>query len=227
MTEPTPISSIPPETVTGGDDSLPPDPLLQSGTYIDADSTPNKDAPLVDRHVSDLPETTPEMTAAEETVTPVKKQSRSAEVNVERPSWLPESWKVETRVRTSGATAGTVDRYYYEPVSGRKFRSKNEVQYFLETGGKRKKGNTSGDATTPPETTPNSKKQKKSASKTKKITSFYFDSANPPQSMCWIQTDSYADTWAASCNGSMVPETRKQEWAAVFSTVSHLRRRKV
>ncbi|KAJ8552021.1 hypothetical protein K7X08_028464 [Anisodus acutangulus] len=222
MTEAAAVSSTPPETFTGAD-CLPPDPLLQSGTYIDAETTtPNKG------NVSDLPpatvETTTEASVTDETVTPLRKNNRSVEVNVERPSWLPESWKLETKVRASGATAGTVDRYYYEPVSGCKFRSKNEVLYFLETGGKRKKGTPGSDAT-PSETTPNSKKQKKSGSKAKKITSFYFDSANPPQSVCWVQTDSSADTWAPSCNGSMIPGSRKQEWDAVFSSVSQLRRR--
>ncbi|KAJ8558435.1 hypothetical protein K7X08_005201 [Anisodus acutangulus] len=240
-------SSITPETVTGGDfldNCLPQDPLLQSGTYIDADTTTSNkgvlDKPNVNAsNLAPAPvtapapeETPPELTmpasATTETVTPLRNPNRSVEVNVERPSWLPESWKFETKVRASGATAGTVDRYYYEPVSGRKFRSKNEVLYFLETGGKRKKGTPGGDATLllqPSETTPSSKKQKKSGSKAKKITSFYFDSANPPQSVCWVQTDSSADTWAPSCNGSMVPGSRKQEWDAVFSSVSQLRRR--
>jgi hypothetical protein len=31
-------------------------------------------------------------------------------------------------------------QYYFDPVSSRRFRSKNEVLYFLETGTKRKKG---------------------------------------------------------------------------------------
>ncbi|MCD7462721.1 hypothetical protein HAX54_049256 [Datura stramonium] len=253
MTEAAPVSSIPTETVNGGefrDDCLPSDPLLQSGTYIDAESnvsvettTPNKGVPD-EGNASDLApapaataaaaavavavaaESTLEMqitVSKAETVTPQRRQNRSVDVNAERPSWLPDNWNIETRVRTSGATAGTVDRYYHEPGSGRKFRSKNEVLYFLETG-KRKKANTGSDPTTPSDTT-SGKKQKKSGSKTKKVTSFYFDSVNPPHSVCWVQTDSNADTWAASCNGSMVPEGRKQEWDAVFSSVSQLRRR--
>ncbi|XP_019251227.1 PREDICTED: uncharacterized protein LOC109230157 [Nicotiana attenuata] len=116
-------------------------------------------------------------------------------------------------------------QYFFEPVSGRKFRSKVEVLYFLETGGKRKKGNTGSEAT--PSETSKSQKQKKGGSKTQKITSFYFDSGNPPHSVCWVQTDGFADTWAPSCNGGMIPERRRQEWVAVFSSVSQLRRRNV
>ncbi|NP_001316316.1 methyl-CpG-binding domain-containing protein 5 [Solanum lycopersicum] len=242
MTEAASVSSIPPATVTGDDfrdDSLPRDPLLQSGTYIDAesnvDTTPNKGVRPNAGNVPDLTpapaEGTQEIQSVDtvaQTVTPLRYGSRSAEVSVERPTWLPESWRFEAKVRTSGATAGTVDRYYYEPVTGSKFRSKTEVLYFLETGGKRKKAITgttgSGTDATPSETPP-IKKQKKSISKTKKVTSFYFDSGNPPQSVCWVQTDTSADTWTPSCNGSVVPGTRKQEWDAVFLSVSKLKRR--
>lgn len=232
------VSSIPSETVHGGDirddGGIPPDPLLQSGTYIDVETaTPNKEVPGEEK-VADLAPATEEskmemqtVVPEAENVTPVRRASRSMEVNVERPSWLPEDWRFETKVRTNGATAGTVDRYYYEPVSGAKFRSKAEVLYFLETGGKRKKANTGTGSDATPSETPNSKKQKKSSSKKekKKSTDFYFDSGNPPQSVCWIQTDSSADTWAASCNGNMVPDSQKQQWDAVYSTVSKLRRR--
>lgn len=243
MTEAAAVSSVPPVTVTGGefrDESLPADPLLQTGTYIDAESnvsvettTPSKGVvPEEERNVPDLTpapaesaQETQNTPSAVETAPPPRYGSRSMEVSVERPSWLPMDWRFEAKVRTSGATAGTVDRYYYEPVSGSKFRSKTEVLYFLETGGKRKKANpgSGGDAT--PSETPPSKKQKKSVSKTKKITSFYFDSATPPQSVCWVQTDTSADTWTPYCNGGMVPGNRRQEWDAVFSSVSKLKRR--
>ncbi|XP_055814626.1 methyl-CpG-binding domain-containing protein 5-like [Solanum dulcamara] len=142
----------------------------------------------------------------------------------ERPSWLPENWKFQAVLRTSGATAGIIDKYYYEPISGNKFRSKNEVLYFLETGGKRKKESTKSSSTvSTPSEIPESKKRK-SNSKTKKVsTPFYFDSANPPESVCWNQTDSYEDTWEASINGYMISEIEKQEWDAVFTSVSKLK----
>ncbi|CAN4119181.1 unnamed protein product [Withania somnifera] len=221
------IAAIPTATVHGGDnrdESLTPDPLLHSGTYIDVETAPpNKGEGKVSDLAPSTEESTPEVKRAvteAENVTPVRRVSRSTEVNVERPSWLPEDWKFETRVRTNGATAGLVDRYYYEPVSGSKFRSKAEVLYFLETGGKRKKGSTGtgGDVTQKTEEERLKKEKRKS-------TDFYFDSANPPQSVCWIQMDSSADTWAPSVNGSMVPSTRKQEWDAVYSSISKLRRR--
>ncbi|PHT25527.1 hypothetical protein CQW23_34846 [Capsicum baccatum] len=114
---------------------------------------------------------------------------------------------------------GVAPEYYYEPVSGKKFRSMPEVLRFLKTGSLRKKS-TGGDAT--PSETPNSKKQKKRCSKKEKnkTTSFYSDCLNPPQSVCWALTDSSADTWAPFVHGNMVPEGQRQEWDAVFSTVS-------
>lgn len=71
--------------------------------------------------------------------------------------------------------------------------------------------------------TPQSKKQK-NGSKTKKVAPFHFEFANPPESVSWVQTDSNEDTWKPFVDGSMVPETQKQEWDAVFSSVSKLKR---
>ncbi|KAK4709207.1 hypothetical protein R3W88_030132 [Solanum pinnatisectum] len=76
-----------------------------------------------------------------------------------------------------------------------------------------------------PSETPQSKKQK-SGSKTKKVTPFHFDSAYPPESVSWVQTDSNEDTWKPFVDGSMVPETQKQEWDAIFSSVLKLKRGK-
>ncbi|MCO5551800.1 hypothetical protein L7F22_005302 [Adiantum nelumboides] len=50
------------------------------------------------------------------------------------PAWLPPGWITEVQTRRSGTTAGTRDKYYKDLVSGRRFRSKNEVIYYLQTG---------------------------------------------------------------------------------------------
>ncbi|KAM3398834.1 methyl-CpG-binding domain-containing protein 5 [Capsicum galapagoense] len=55
--------------------------------------------------------------------------------------------------------------YYYEPVLATRFRSKPEVLYFLETGGKRKKS-TGGDAT--PSETPVARNRRRAARRKKK-----------------------------------------------------------
>lgn len=46
------------------------------------------------------------------------------------PPWLPEGWTAVLRTRESGSK----DKYYVDPVSQRRFRSKTEVNYFLQTG---------------------------------------------------------------------------------------------
>ncbi|KAH0728443.1 methyl-CpG-binding domain-containing protein 5-like [Solanum tuberosum] len=125
----------------------------------------------------------------------------------ERPSWLPEDWKFKSVVRMGGATAGLTDHYYYEPLSGKRFRSKIAVLDFLKTGTKRKKG----DSETP-----------KAKNKEEDGTSFFFDSANPPESVCWTLTDSNEDTWKPSIDGDMISEMEKQQWDVVFSSVSKL-----
>ncbi|PHT69072.1 hypothetical protein T459_28559 [Capsicum annuum] len=232
MTGPAVAGTITPVTVTGGDDGIPPHSLLQSETYISAETNarfetakPNKADFVVEKgkevdlatSVSVESESKMEvqmMKPVADTVTPVHKVNRSVEVNVKRPSWLSEDWKFERKFRTNGASAGTVDnilQYYYEPVSGKKFRSMPEVLRFLKTGSMHKKS-TGGDAT--PSETPNSKKQKKSCLKKEKnkIISFFRHRA--------VLTDSSADTWAPFVHGNMVPEGQRQEWDAVFLTVS-------
>ncbi|RZC78764.1 hypothetical protein C5167_002953 [Papaver somniferum] len=58
-----------------------------------------------------------------------------------RLDWLPEGWEIEQKERKNGASAGNFDKYYVEPAQEgrrrRKFRSKNEVLEFLETGRRR------------------------------------------------------------------------------------------
>ncbi|PHT69070.1 hypothetical protein T459_28557 [Capsicum annuum] len=114
-------------TITGGDDGIPPDLLLQSETHISSKTNarfetakPNKADFVVEEGkkvnlatpVSVESESKMEVQTTEsvaETVTPVQKVNRSVEVNIKRPSWLPEDWKFEKKVRTNGASAGAVD----------------------------------------------------------------------------------------------------------------------
>ncbi|XP_073142330.1 methyl-CpG-binding domain-containing protein 6-like [Henckelia pumila] len=78
----------------------------------------------------------PDDDLAEPTTKVVKR--RSMEEMAKKPEWLPEDWKIDLRVRTSGASTGLIDRYFFDP-SGRKFRSKHEVLHFLGTGKKLKR----------------------------------------------------------------------------------------
>ncbi|XP_038722497.1 methyl-CpG-binding domain protein 4-like isoform X1 [Tripterygium wilfordii] len=57
------------------------------------------------------------------------RRGRRPETN-QRPPWLPEGWRIMTKTRQNGSSAGHVDKYYVRP-DGKKFRSKKEVEDYL------------------------------------------------------------------------------------------------
>ncbi|KAG8387462.1 hypothetical protein BUALT_Bualt02G0023800 [Buddleja alternifolia] len=170
------------------DDPIQPDPLLDSGAFIDAgrndaaaaevpehEQTPNVEfKPGEVIRAIPISMVAPSDGSGDDTPKPAAAVRKNAE---ERPTWLPENWSFYVKVRASGASAGTTDRYYVEPSGQRRFRSKNEVLRFIETGTKPKKRKSvsetdaqvsknysflepSGNSVTP--------KQKKSGAKSKK-----------------------------------------------------------
>lgn len=50
---------------------------------------------------------------------------------VDSPEWLPKGWLTEVKTRDNGRKR---DKYYFDPISNRRFRTKREVFCFLETG---------------------------------------------------------------------------------------------
>ncbi|KAJ0084871.1 hypothetical protein Patl1_30925 [Pistacia atlantica] len=198
---------------------FPPDPLLKSGSFITANSptptpTPNPTTTT----------TTATATAASTTTksqsTPSKRRPPTAPPP-ETPEWLPPGWLVEDRVRSSGATAGLIDRYYFDPSSARRFRSKKEVLYFLETGTprKRKKGAENSNADVD-----------KSGTKGKTVPAppmpapapapSNFDYCNAPEKIQWVLTKTSEDTWTPFIGKDKVPENTKREWAVAFTFLS-------
>ncbi|KAI3756617.1 hypothetical protein L1987_56439 [Smallanthus sonchifolius] len=173
-----------------------PDPLLGSGSFID----PNNGG---DKSASKEPE--------------ISTNSDPLLQKYGRPTWLPEDWDMILRKRTSGATEGTVDRYYISP-SGRRLRSKNEVMTFLETGSKRKKPPTPSSVETPPKSTGPQTKKKTSARK-KVHAAFTFDFKNPPEKVSWCLSYASEDVWSPSIGDWTIPLATKQEWSAVFNHV--------
>ncbi|KAE8678913.1 Detected protein of confused Function [Hibiscus syriacus] len=195
---------------------LPSDPLLKHGAFIDANGqsqSPNltkiRSGSIPNGAQPDTPEPAP--------VNSSSSADPKAKRRVVAPeSWLPPGWLIEDRVRSSGATAGLVDKYYVEPSSGRKFRSKKEVLYFLETGStpyKRKKG--SDASSSEGLSTGNSlgNKQNKPDKKPKPLN---FDFVNVPEKVDWLLTDACADYWTAVLGNEPVPESTRQDWAAAF-----------
>ncbi|CAA0824317.1 Methyl-CpG-binding domain-containing protein 5 [Striga hermonthica] len=179
---------------------LPADPLLGSDSVVEPDCVEPETAAPEQKQEEQVPEEEEEeqvpnvefdpavaiaaqpismLRPGEEPVSVEKTpRRRSMEEMSVRPSWLPEDWEMSLRVRASGNSAGFIDRYYIEPTGHRKFRSKNEVLHFLETGSKRKRRSTSGAASAPSE---NSGKQNKSSKKGKKSAAVKPDAAAPPQ----------------------------------------------
>ncbi|PIN02827.1 hypothetical protein CDL12_24662 [Handroanthus impetiginosus] len=184
LPNPVPQPQDPPEKLSGAsEDAVPPDPLLESGSYIDPGS--NDSGAEFSEHqqneqnqnvkfkpgsviaATPISMVAPSGGSPEAKPTPRPAARRSMEEMAKRPSWLPEDWKIDLKVRTSGATAGLIDRYYIEPSGQRKFRSKNEVLQFLETGGTPKRKLNSGADDTPSGSS-GKQKQKKSRAKQEK-----------------------------------------------------------
>ncbi|KAL8162466.1 hypothetical protein V2J09_013955 [Rumex salicifolius] len=194
-------------------ENLPPDPLLKQGAFIDLDNsnfpdpTPMPAEPSTPVHYSSGAGATSDATPRTNPLNP----------DSEAPDWLPPGWQVEFRVRTSGATAGHKDKYYYCPDSNRRFRSKKEVMSFLETGkvGSKKK---KGDGLDGENTQSNTKRKKAVASRAS-VDNFKFNDV--PAKVKWVLTDAYEGLWSPLVNGvDRVSELEKQDWAAAYRYLS-------
>ncbi|KAK1430489.1 hypothetical protein QVD17_13266 [Tagetes erecta] len=176
-----------------------PDPLLGSGSFIDpSNGGDNKSTSAASK----------EATAEDETDPLLLKYGR--------PTWLPDDWGMKLKKRTSGATEGTVDRYYISP-SGQRLRSKNEVLNFIETGSKRKKPSAASSDDATPKATPPTKK--KTSARKKVHAAFTFDFKNPPEKVSWCLNYATDDVWSPTIGNWTIPSATKQEWAAVFDHV--------
>ncbi|KAG6762161.1 hypothetical protein POTOM_032648 [Populus tomentosa] len=233
------------------------DVLLQNGSVID----PNTRTTAVETL------TRPNNKGNQQPVTPVRAKRRSSEMTIVT-SWLPPGWVVEDRIRTSGVTAGTVDKekggraqlmtwlhgllpqssnavsnslcsgsgmltnshihYYIDPASGRKFRSKKDVQYYLETGTLKKKGKLTENSDADTNSAGNLKGDKnKSAANTS--FALNFDSFNVPERTEWVLANANEDTWIPFIDGKKVPLYDKEQWDFAFAsltTSSHGKRKR-
>ncbi|KAJ8623854.1 hypothetical protein MRB53_032384 [Persea americana] len=82
--------------------------------------------PTVTGDVGSEPSTVPPETSK------TLKRCPTVKISEDRPEWLPEGWAMEVRERTSMKWEGVRDRYYYDPTNHHRFRSKKEVERFLE-----------------------------------------------------------------------------------------------
>ncbi|KAE8656812.1 Detected protein of confused Function [Hibiscus syriacus] len=200
---------------------LPSDPLLRPGAFIDANAQ-NQSA-----ESSETPPngSTPNGAQSETPVqgldiSPSSAESKGKRRLVPTETWLPTGWLIEDRVRSSGATAGLVDKYYVDPFSGRKFRSKKEVLYYLETGmppPKKKKGTETSGSEDAGRGNSGGKKQKKPDKKSKPLN---FDFVNMPQKVDWLLTNASEDFWIPFFGDGQVAEPTRQDWDAAFVFVT-------
>ncbi|XP_050140976.1 methyl-CpG-binding domain-containing protein 5-like [Malus sylvestris] len=201
----------------------PHDPLLRPGSFIDATTTAttsNGRTPIQTKNPHKAPQQSnrSEPGAGAESTEGGAGRAKRKGVSEPLENWLPPGWSVQEKVRSSGLTAGSTDRYYFDPVSGRRFRSKIEVLRFLETGTtkKAKTENASADKTSVEGS--GSQKQKKSSTKPKN-SALNFDYTDVPEKVEWALTDSSGQSWTPFIDNKKVPESTSKEWAAAFALV--------
>ncbi|XP_057483113.1 methyl-CpG-binding domain-containing protein 7 [Actinidia eriantha] len=124
------------------------------------------------------------------------------------PFTLPEGWIVEEVPRKCN---GYADKYYYEPGTGRKFRSLISVERYLAE---------EGDNAPLSQLFKLDSRVKNFGSRKKvfkeKVNSSMSDSVEPPAKINWVLADPGGSTWNAFSGDSMVPEPVKQRWANRF-----------
>ncbi|CAK9163763.1 unnamed protein product [Ilex paraguariensis] len=104
-----------PEPKHSAGEQFPPDPLLGPGEFIDVDTGNRADQNGVVDHTEPnrvKPPDSSEPTTTTTATTPQRRRRAREDVAAmaERPAWLPDDWKIDMRIRSSGATAGLIDR---------------------------------------------------------------------------------------------------------------------
>lgn len=143
---------------------------------------------------------------------------------------LPADWVVKDFPRSNLKYSGRTDKYYYEPETGRQFRSLISVERYL-TGTSAPKclqNSASQKIISNYESSENSGSQNKiiPSSKKKTISSHEaktssFDLGKPPLKIRWV-LQGPGDAWCPLMGGLMVPDSEKQQWAKIFvSTVKY------
>ncbi|KAI4385997.1 hypothetical protein MLD38_003973 [Melastoma candidum] len=215
----------------------PGDPLLKSGRFLDSAEScdPETPAPGTPKHRGDSSSNGAGVAAdpvsgkaIDSSGTEVAEAAGSATLEdskgrrrirspADAPDWLPKGWIVEDRVRTSGATAGSIDKYYTDPVTRQVFRSKNEVLHYVETGTrlKRKKNVDGPDGERMDVVSSGGRRQKKAAP----LPPPSFDFDNVP-TVTWVLEDSSNDSWVPHMDDHEVPKPVQQQWSSAFSWIT-------
>ncbi|KAJ0245962.1 Methyl-CpG-binding domain-containing protein 6 [Hirschfeldia incana] len=211
---------------------FPPDPLLSTGSFI---SSPTTTTAAADGGTLGGNSTTqPPIQGGSEAirrsneVNPSPDNSESKSRKRAAPgdsSWLPPGWRVEDKVRTSGATAGSVDKYYLEPITGRKFRSRTEVLYYLEHGTTPKKGSKKAKNTGSISGHLEGKGRNKSIRKAKELAPpplqpLNFDFESVPEKVSWCMENAGEEAWTPFVGDGKVQESMRRDWCTAFTVIT-------
>ncbi|VVB16585.1 unnamed protein product [Arabis nemorensis] len=213
---------------------FPPDPLLASGSFISSDTTAGDSSanrrPIqgVTRVIGSgqnvrigMPKGTDQVHQSPGN-SAQRAESKSRKRAAPGDNWLPPGWKVEDKIRTSGATAGSVDKYYYEPVTGQRFRSRNEVLYYLEHGtskkGARKAANT--DFRSDQFEGQGSKKSVRKAKEPPPPPPLNFDFESPPEKVSWAMTKAGEEAWTPFIGDDKVQDSVRRDWVTAFTVIT-------
>ena len=112
---------------------FPPDPLLSTGSFISS-PTPAADGALGSSATQPPIQGGSEAIGMSDQVNPSPANSESKSRKRSAPldnSWLPPGWRVEDKVRASGATAGSVDKVYIYQISSPKVPRRSSNCGFL------------------------------------------------------------------------------------------------
>ncbi|XAR60542.1 hypothetical protein NMG60_11033961 [Bertholletia excelsa] len=118
---------------------------------------------------------------------------------------LPDGWIVEEVPRRRDST---VDKYYYEPGTGRRFRSLVSVERYLAE---------EGDYNAPLSQLFKLKNRVKNSGSVNKAKTSTSNFAEPPAKINWVLADSGGSKWNPFLGESMVPAPVKQQWATKFN----------
>lgn len=205
---------------------FPPDPLLSTGSFISSPTTAG-DGTLGGG-------TQPPIQGGSEAIgrsdqvnpSPDNSESKSRKRSAPLDNWLPPGWRVEDKVRTSGATAGTVDKYYLEPITGRKFRSRTEVLYYLEHGTTPKKGSKKAKNTVSSSGHLEAKGRNKSSRKAKEppplppLPPLKFDFEDAPEKVSWCMENAGEEAWTPFIGDGRVQDSVRRDWCTAFTVIT-------
>ncbi|CAL9244241.1 unnamed protein product [Arabidopsis halleri] len=140
-------------------------------------------------------------------------------------NWLPPGWRVEDKIRTSGATAGSVDKYYYEPNTGRKFRSRTEVLYYLEHGTSKRGGAKKVENTDFQSDLFEGQGSNRASRKAKEPPPppppLDFDFKNPPEKVSWSMANAGEEAWVPIIGDVKVQDSVRRDWSTAFTFITN------